>query len=429
MSALEVGLIGAGTVGGEVARRLHSRAEELERRVGCPIHLRRVAIRDAARVRPGIPAELLTTDVDAVLSDPEVSIVVELAGGEEPARTYLERALAAGKHVVTANKVVMARHGAELLELARRMDVEIAFEAAVGGGIPVIGTLTNELAANRLDLLVAIINGTTNSMLTQMASEGVDLGTALRAAQASGYAEADPTEDIEAFDSASKLAIMASIAFGAQVHPDQVYREGIGEVQAVDFRYARELGYTIKLIAYAERRPEGIEVRTHPSMVPLSHPLAHVDGATNAVFVRGDLVGELLLRAQGAGSGPTASAVLGDLIEVGRGIRSGGHASRRYEWRRAPILPMTSVTTRAYVRCTVSDHPGVLAGIFAVFGEEGVSISSAIQKEVFVGDGAAEFVVTTHPAPDAALRRTCERIAGLDSVHRVSSFLRVLSVG
>lgn len=426
---LQVGLIGAGTVGGEVARQLLARPDELCRRAGTRLALTRVAVRDTGRPRPDVPDDLLTADPAAVLEDPAIDVVVELAGGEEPARTYLERAIRGGKHVVTANKVVMARHGPQLLELANEAGVEVYFEAAVGGGIPLISTFKVDLTANRLEKVTAIINGTTNYMLTRMAAEGLDFQGALRAAQEAGYAEADPTEDVEGLDAASKLAIMASIAFGVRLHPRDVYCEGIGGVEPVDFRYARELGYAIKLIAQTERTLDGIEARVHPCMVPLTHSLAQVDGATNAVFIEGDLVGQVLLEGQGAGARPTASAVIGDLIDLARSLpRSveAGRAHSPFVFADQPVVPMDGVTTRAYFRCTVDDRPGVLARILTVFGEEQVSISSAIQKEAFEGEASAEFVVTTHPAADASLQRTRRRISELDPVRAVSTFLRVL---
>jgi homoserine dehydrogenase len=423
---LHVGLIGAGTVGAEVAKRLLTWGDALRQRSGGELALRRVAVRDGAKERPTVPRELLTTDVSELLGDPEIDIVVELAGGEEPARTYLERAIRARKHVVTANKVVMARHGPELLELAGEMDVEVYFEAAVGGGIPLIGTFKIDLAANRLERVEAIINGTTNFMLTRMAAEGRPFDAVLADAQAAGFAEADPTDDVEGNDAASKLAIMASIAFGARVHPRDVYCEGIRSVEPVDFRYARELGYAIKLLALTHRTETGIEARVHPCMIPFGHPLAQVDDANNAVFIQGDLIGDVLLQGQGAGARPTTSAVVGDLIDLARSIRRQAHAYRHFLFEDTPVLDMERVLTRAYFRCTVEDRPGVLARICAVFGEEEVSISGATQKEIFKGDAAAEFVVTTHPAPDAALQRTRRRIAELEPVRAVSSFLRAL---
>jgi len=423
---LGVGLIGAGTVGAEVADRLLTWAPALRRRAGAGLELRRVAVRDVGKTRPRVPPELLTADPHQVIDDPGIDIVVELAGGEEPARSWLERAIRARKHVVTANKVVMAAHGPELLELAGEMDVDVYFEAAVGGGIPLISTFKVDLAANQLERVTAIINGTTNYMLCRMAADGSTFAQVLADAQREGFAEADPTADVDGHDAAAKLAIMASIAFGARVHPRAVYCEGIRAVQPVDFRYARELGYAIKLMASAERTPRGVEARVHPCMVPLSHPLAVVDGVHNAVFIEGDLVGEVLLQGLGAGARPTTSAVIGDLIDLARSIQRQVRNRAPFTFDDIAVVPMDEVTTRAYFRCRVADRPGVLAQIFTVFGEEQVSISSAIQKEVFEGEASAEFVVTTHPAPDAALRRTRQRIAALEPVRAVSSFIRVL---
>jgi len=423
---LGVGLIGAGTVGAEVADRLLTWAPTIRRRAGAGLVLRRIAVRDLERARPRVPAALLTGDPHQVIDDPAIDIVVEVAGGEEPARSWIERAIRARKHVVTANKVVMAAHGPELLELAGEMDVDVYFEAAVGGGIPLISTFKVDLAANQLERVTAIINGTTNYMLCRMAAEGSTFAEVLADAQREGFAEADPSADVDGHDAAAKLAIMASIAFGARVHPRDVYCEGIRAVQPVDFRYARELGYAIKLMAWAERTPRGVEARVHPCLVPLAHPLATVDGVHNAVFIEGDLVGQVLLQGLGAGARPTTSAVIGDLIDLARSIQRQVRNRAPFTFDDIAVVPMAEVTTRAYFRCTVADQPGVLAQIFTVFGEEQVSISSAIQKEVFEGEASAEFVVATHPAPDAALRRTRERIAALPPVRAVSSFIRVL---
>ena len=385
-------------------------------------------VRDSARTRATqIPASLITTNPALVLEDPEIDVVVELAGGEEPARSLIEQALRARKHVVTANKLVMAKHGPELLELAGEMNVDIYFEAAVGGGIPLISTFKVDLLANRIERIAAIINGTTNHILDRMSSSGLDFAAALKEAQDAGYAEADPSGDVDGYDAVYKLAIMASIAFATRVHPDQVHREGIREVQPIDFRYARELGYEIKLLAQAARDGESLEVRVHPVLVPLEHPLGQVEGAFNAVFIEGDLVGQVFLRGQGAGGKPTASAVLGDLIDLARSIHREvqTRASLAFD-HQLRVKPMDEVQARAYIRCTVLDRPGVLGAIFRVFGDEQVSIASAIQKEVFEGEEAAEFVVVTHPAPDAALQRTRQRIERLHSVRAVSAFLRVL---
>jgi homoserine dehydrogenase len=426
-AALQIGLIGMGTVGTEVADRLLNRRGTLRRRAGVDLLLKRVLVRDTDRQR-GIemPAGLLTTDASALLDDPDLDVVVEVAGGDEPARTFLERAIRSGKHVVTANKVVMARHGPELLELAGEMNVDVYFEAAVGGGIPLISTFKVDLLANDIQRIMAVINGTTNYVLGRMANEGLTLPEAVAEAQAAGYAEADPTDDVGGFDAAYKLAIMASIGFGARVHPAQVYREGIEGIEPVDFRYARELGYEVKLLAYAARDVDGsLEARVHPVLVPHGHPLAAVDGPANAVYIEGDLVGQVLLQGLGAGGRPTASSVVGDIIDLARSIHR--QVQNRAAFQFDPdvrVMSMDEVRSRAYFRCHVADRPGVLAKICTVFGEEGVSIASAIQKES--DDVSAEFVVTTHPAPDAALRRTRARIGELDVVDAVNSFLRVL---
>ncbi|HZU16611.1 MAG TPA: homoserine dehydrogenase [Candidatus Dormibacteraeota bacterium] len=425
-AALHIGLIGLGTVGSQVADRLLNRREVLRRRAGVDLVLDRVLVRDPSRPRAVVvPPGMLTTDPADLLGDPCLDVIVEVAGGEEPARSYLERAIRAGKHVVTANKVVMARHGPELLELAGEMNVDVYFEAAVGGGIPLVSTFKVDLLANDIQRIMAIINGTTNYVLGRMADAGLSLEEAVAEAQAAGYAEADPTEDVGGYDAVSKLAIMASIGFGVRIHPDQIYREGIEGVEPVDFRYARELGYEVKLLAYAARVGERVEARVHPVLVPHGHPLAVVEGAHNAVYVEGDLVGEVLLQGLGAGGRPTASSVVGDLIDLARSVyRQVQHrAATRFDTQ-VQVVPMDEVDTRAYFRCRVADRPGVLAAICQVFGEEGVSIASAIQKES--DDVSAEFVVTTHRSSDAALRRTRARIARLDVVHSVRTFLRVL---
>ncbi|HEY4028084.1 MAG TPA: homoserine dehydrogenase [Candidatus Dormibacteraeota bacterium] len=426
-AALHIGLIGLGTVGAQVADRLLARREVLRRRAGVDLLLDRVLIRDPSLPRAvQLPGGLLTTDPAAVLDDETIDVVVEVAGGEEPARTFLERAIRHGKHVVTANKLVMAKHGPELLDLAAEMNVDVYFEAAVGGGIPLISTFKVDLLANDIQRIMAVINGTTNYVLGRMANQALTLEQAVREAQAEGYAEADPTDDVGGHDAVYKLAIMASIGFGARVRPDQVYREGIEGVEPVDFRYARELGYEVKLLAYAARGDDGrVEARVHPVLVPHGHPLAGVEGPANAVYIEGDLVGQVLLQGLGAGGRPTASSVVGDIIDLARSIhRQVQHRARLDLDPEVRVMSMDEVRSRAYFRCRVTDLPGVLARICAVFGEEGVSIASAIQKKS--DDVSAEFVVTTHPSPDAALRRTRERIAELDVVSSVNAFLRVL---
>jgi len=410
-----------------VAERLLTWQPQLARRAGIELCLRKVLVRDVKKPRAvTVTPDLLTADPDELVDDPSIQILVEVAGGDEPMHGYLERAIRSGKHVVTANKVVMAKHGPELLDLAAERNVDVYFEAAVGGGIPLISTFRTDLQANRIERVSAVINGTTNYVLGRMATNGLSLAEAVREAQAAGYAEADPSDDVGGFDATYKLAILGSIAYEIKIRPDDVYREGIENVEPVDFRYARELGYAIKLIAHTQRHPGRVEARVHPAMVALDHPLAQVEGANNAVFVEGDLVGQVLLVGQGAGGRPTASAVVGDLIDLARSIRRGVQSRPSFSFDdRIGVIPMGEVKTRAYYRVRVDDRTGVLAALGQVFAEEGVSISSLIQKDAWVDEQTAELVVTTHPAPDASLQKARDRIAQLPPVHAVSSFLRV----
>ncbi len=424
---LNVGLIGLGTVGAQVAARMLSWGPQLSRRAGVELCLQKVLVRDLAKRRAvEVASELLTTDASAILDDPSIEVVIEVAGGDEPMRSYLERAIQAGKHVITANKVVMAKHGPELLDQAAEKNVDVYFEAAVGGGIPLISTFRTDLQANRIESVSAVLNGTTNYVLGRMATAGLPMADAVREAQEAGYAEADPTDDVGGYDATYKLAILASIAYEIKVRPQDIHREGIEGIEPVDFRYARELGYAIKLIAHTQRHVGRVEARVHPAMIPLEHPLARVEGAENAVFVEGDLVGQVLLVGQGAGGRPTASAVVGDLIDLSRSIRRGVQSRPSFTFDdRIGVVPIGDVKTRAYYRIRVDDKPGVLAATGQVFAEEGVSISSFIQKDAWSHDMTAELVVTTHPSIEASLQRARERIARLEPVHAVSTFLRV----
>jgi homoserine dehydrogenase len=423
---LNVGLIGLGTVGSQIAERMLTWGPQLSRRAGVELCLRKVLVRDVNKRRSiEISPDLLTSDPGEILDDPKVEVVIEVAGGDEPMRTYLERAIQGGKHVITANKVVMAKHGPELLDQAAEKNVDVYFEAAVGGGIPLISTFRTDLQANRIESVSAVINGTTNYVLGRMAT-GLSMADAVREAQDAGYAEADPTEDVGGYDATYKLAILASIAYEIKVRPGEIYREGIEGVAPVDFRYARELGYAIKLVAHTQRHTGRVEARVHPAMISLDHPLARVEGAENAVFVEGDLVGQVLLVGQGAGGRPTASAVVGDLIDLARSIRRGVQSRPSFSFDdRIGVVPIGEVKTRAYYRIRVDDRPGVLAAIGQVFAEEGVSISSFIQKDAWSHDMTAELVVTTHPSLDASLQNARERMERLEPVHAVSSFLRV----
>ena len=400
---------------------------QLSRRAGVDLCLRKVLVRDQVKRRSiELAPDLLTGDPAAILDDESIDVVIELAGGDEPMRSYIERAIRAGKHVITANKVVMARHGPELLDLAAEKNVDVYFEAAVGGGIPLISTFRTDLQANRIERVSAVINGTTNYVLGRMATEGRTMAEAVNEAQEAGYAESDPTDDVGGYDATYKLAILASIAYEIKVRPEDIHREGIEGIEPVDFRYARELGYAIKLIAHTQRHPGRVEARVHPAMIPLDHPLARVEGAENAVFVEGDLVGQVELVGQGAGGRPTASAVVGDLIDLSRSIRRGVQSRPSFSFDdRIGVVPIGEVKTRAYYRIRVEDRAGVLAAISRVFAEEDVSISSVIQKDAWLEEQTAELVITTHPSIDASLQRTKQRIADLEPVRAVSSFLRV----
>src|SRR6266480_2427084 len=419
---LNVGLIGLGTVGSQVADRMLSWGPQLSRRAGVELCLRKVLVRDVSKRRAiEISPDVLTSDPADVLDDPAIEVVIEVAGGDEPMRSYMERAIQAGKHVITANKVVMARHGPELLDQAAEKNVDVYFEAAVGGGIPLISTFRTDLQANRIEKVSAVINGTTNYVLGRMSSAGLAMADAIKEAQDAGYAEADPTDDVGGFDATYKLAILASIAYEIKVRPQDIFREGIEGIEPVDFRYARELGYAIKLIAHTQRHPGRIEARVHPAMIPLDHPLARVEGAENAVFVEGDLVGQVLLVGQGAGGRPTASAVVGDLIDLARSIRRGVQSRPSFSFDdRIGVIPIGEVKTRAYYRIQVDDRAGVLAAVGQVFAEEGVSISSFIQKDASEQNKTAEIVITTHPTSDSQLQAARTRIAGLEPVRQVS---------
>ena len=429
--AIQVGLLGLGTVGSGVAQALQTKAASIARRVGRPVVLRRALVRDLARPRV-VDRALLTTDPAAILDDPAIDIVVEVLGGEEPAYQYMLAALNRGKLVVTANKEVMAKHGPEVLARAAARGLDVAFEASVGGGIPVIGPFRLDLLANDIQEVTAIINGTTNYILTQMARGGVNYAEALRDAQALGYAEPDPRNDVEGIDAAYKLTILATLAFHVRVRPEDVYVEGITRLAPADFRYARELGYAIKLLAIARHTPRGIELRVHPAMLASSDMLASVDGVYNAVSVEGDLVGRILFYGRGAGAGPTASAVVADVIDLAQRLHAGGV--------RAPVLPpldterrrlpISEVWTRYYLRLVVVDRPGVIAQITKVLGDQEISLASVIQKETVevVGEEAhAEIVLMTHRAREAAVQQAVAQIAALPVVVQVGSLIRVES--
>lgn len=427
--SIGVGLLGLGVVAGQVARVLTEKADALAEKAGCPIVLRKIKVLPQDLSRPQakkIPANLFTTDDDEFFKTPDIDIVVEAIGGERPAYDYQKRALTLGKHVVTSNKEVIAKHGIELLSLARKHGVGLQYEASVGGGIPLIAPFKHDLVANDITAIYAIINGTTNYILTMMAREGMDFAAALKKAQKLGYAEANPENDIEGIDANYKLAILASLAFHTEVRPPDIYREGISRLNERDFRYAEELGFAIKLLAIAKQSDNVIEARVHPVFIPEDSFLAKVDGVFNAVHVEGDLVGKVLFVGQGAGAKPTSSAVIADVVSSAREIRLGiGSIST---WKAVPgrtIRSMDEVETQYYIRLAAKDRPGVLAQIATVFGKNKISIASAIQPESDEKTKTAEIVIMTHPAKEKAMQKGLRELEKLEVVKEISNFIRV----
>ena len=418
---ITVALLGAGTVGTSVASLLTENADDFAQRVGAPLVLTGVAVRDASRARLGIDPDLLTTDVLG-LAGSGVDVVVEVMGGIEPARTAILAAMAAGSSVVTANKALLAEDGASLYRAAAEHGVDLYFEASVAGAIPLLRPLRESLAGDRVVSVMGIVNGTTNFMLTKMDEEDADYADVFAEAQALGYLEADPTLDVGGHDAAAKAAILAELAFHTRVTLDDVFVEGITDVTADDMRAARAMGFVIKLLAVAERVGEGIVVRVHPAMVPRDHPLASVRGAFNAVFVEAEAAGEMMFYGRGAGGNPTASAVLGDLVAAARNRRAGGLGPGESTYSNLPVLGIGAAQTRYYVNLDVADRPGVLASIANAFAAHGVSIQVVRQD----GHGAeAGLIVRTHRASDAALQSTVQTLRELDTVKRVVGVMRV----
>lgn len=421
---VNVALLGAGTVGAEVGRVLLEKREVYARQLGRGLRLAGVLVRDASKPRKGIDAALLTTDAAKLLDDPEIDVIVELLGVEQPAVDWMKRALRNKKHVVTANKEVMAKHGAQLLALARENGVDLLFEASVGGGIPIIAPLRRDLLANDVRAVSAIINGTTNYILTAMSREGADFADALKRAQELGYAEPDPANDVEGEDARYKLAILASLAFRAAVERDDIYREGITKLTARDFRYASELGYAIKLLALASRVDGGIQARVHPVLLPADAPLAKVDGVLNAIQVEGDLIGRVNFQGPGAGF-PTTSAVIADILTAAQSVIGGRPAGYASEDTPAQLVPMSELVTRYYIRLTVVDQPGVLARIAKLLGDARISIASVIQKETHEASNTAELVIMTHEAREASVQGALKAVEDLPEVQEIGNFIRV----
>jgi homoserine dehydrogenase len=423
--SIGIALLGCGVVGSEVVRQLALHGEELGERVGAPLVIRGIAVRRPNRERDlPVPAELFTSDAASLVVRDDVDVVVEVIGGIEPTRDWLLAALNAGKSVVTANKALLAEDGGTLHDAARRSGVDLYYEASVAGGIPLLRPLRESLAGDRVHRVLGIVNGTTNFILSRMDETGAGFADALDEATALGYAEADPTADVEGFDAAAKAAILAGLAFHTRVTASQVHREGISDVTAADIASAKAMDCTIKLLAVCERGDDGtsIAVRTHPAMIPRSHPLAGVSDAYNAVFVEAEGAGSVMFYGRGAGGGPTASAVLGDLVAVARHKVQGTHGAGESAYAELVVRPMGQTITRYHISLDVADKSGVLAAVATAFAAHDVSIQTVRQE----GRGSdASLVLVSHAAPDAALAATVDSLRDLDVVRAVTSVMRV----
>ena len=422
-----IGLLGLGVVGSGVARVLFEKSKRLEELADCRLSLEGVLVRDLAKSRSyDVPTHLLTTSAEDILGDPNIDIIVEVMGGQDPALDYILKGISLGKHVVTANKEVMSRQGPDILTLARKKGVQVMFEASVAGGTPIISPLLRDLVSNEFIAIHGIINGTTNYIITKMAQEGVDFDLALKEAQELGYAEPDPTNDIEGIDAAYKLAILSTLAFRARIKDTDVYREGITRLTARDFLYATELGYTIKLLAIASKRGDAVEARVHPAFVPSELMIAKVDGVLNAVEIEADLVGRVMFNGPGAGPMPTTSAVLADIIGIARNIV--GNVTPPTPLKLSEdirVRPIADLETKYYLRLNVNDRPGVFAQIAKLLGDLDISIASVIQKESDEAAQRAEIVLMTHRAKEASMRRALQLLQELDVVNEVGNLVRV----
>ncbi len=423
MKPIQVGLLGIGTVGGGTFAVLQRNQEEIRRRAGREIRITMVADLDTERAKKIVgDAAQVVSDARAVIANPEIDIVVELIGGYGIAKTLVLEAIAAGKHVVTANKALLAVHGSEIFAAARAKGVVVAFEAAVAGGIPIIKALREGLTANRIEWVAGIINGTTNFILSEMRSKGLDFGVVLKEAQRLGYAEADPTFDIEGVDAAHKATIMSAIAFGIPVQFDKAHVEGITKLQAADIRYAEQLGYRIKLLGITKRRDRGIELRVHPTLIPSTRLIANVEGAMNAVVVHGDAVGTTLYYGKGAGAEPTASAVIADLVDITRlhtadpDHRVPSLAFQPGAMQDTPILPMAEVVTSFYLRLVVADKAGVLARITGILAEHGISIDAVLQRESAEGEAQTDLIILTHDTVEGEMDKALAQMQALPTV-------------
>ncbi len=422
---INIGIIGFGIVGSGAAKILVDNKASIEHKVGCKLNIKRIADLDITTPRPvEIDKSILTTDANEIINDPGIDIVVETIGGLKPAGDFIRRALENGKHIVTANKELIAKEGESLLPRAAELGLDFMFEASVGGGIPIIRPMKTCLAGNEIMEIKGIVNGTTNYILTRMSQEGLDFADVLKDAQAKGYAEADPTADIEGFDAAYKISILASIAFTSRIDASKVYHEGITKITAEDMSYADELGYVIKLLAIAKRIGDGVQVRVHPAFVPKGHPLSNVNGVFNGIFIKGNAVGEVMFYGPGAGSMAAGSAVVGDVIDIARNIKY--NATSRIQctcFDHHAVMDSDSVVCKNYIRITAQDQPGVLASIATIFAKHNVSIKSMLQN---VGaDTLADIVWLTHDALEKNVRIALDEIRQLSVVKEICSRIRV----
>ena len=444
---INVGLLGMGVVGGGVAAALIEQSGDIALKIGRPVKLKKILVRDLGKhAGANLPTGMLTTIPEEILNDNEIHVVVEAMGGTQPAAGYMKQALASGKHVVTANKEVIAKYGPGLIYLAHQKGVNLLYEASVGGGIPIVGSLMRDLAANNVHSIKGIINGTTNYILTRMANDGAEFSQALNEAQQRGYAEADPTNDVEGIDAVYKISILASLAFHRSVSPGDVYRQGITRLEPQDFRYASELGYAIKSLAIATLQNGNIKARVYPALLPLDHMLAKVDGVYNAVEVEGDLCGKVLFHGLGAGREPTTSAVMGDVIEASRSLvaqdestkvsASQNRSSEPDSFDYADALTedretgssensIDDLICKYYLRLNVQDRPGVFAQIGKVLGDGEISIASVLQKDTNQAEQTAEIVITTHPSIESSVQASLKALTELDVVRNVSNVLRI----
>ena len=422
---INIGILGLGVVGGGTVRVLTENAEAIARKVGLPLTIKKIAVRDLSRPRDvAVDPALLTTRAEEVTDDPEIDILCELIGGVQPAHDLVLRAIKSGKNIVTANKEMMAKAGHDLLHEAENRDLDFNFEGSVGGGIPIIQPLKQALAANQFSSVMGIVNGTTNYILSKMTEEDAEFGTVLAEAQAHGYAEADPTNDIEGYDAQYKTAILSSIAFTSRVLPEQIYVEGITKISKRDIAVAKELGYVVKIVGIGQDLGDALQVRVHPVLLPQAHPLASVSDVHNAIYLRGDAVGDVMFYGRGAGALPTGSAVVGDIIEIARNLRRGATGRLGCTcYDHKPALPIERLRTKYYIRLIAHDRPKVLASLASVFGDFNVSIESVVQRALPGGD--AEIVWITHQTLEANLRSALDVIRRLHIVSAIENWIRV----